>query len=138
MSTRFAVVTFVSAALIGVVPFAGHAFTTKKDMRVNPVNNAVFELVSSRSAKGFEYWCAVSDYARRGLDVPWTTSVYVVRGRGQSQTTGRRSSVQFTFDPDAAGLSSSQSYESSDALAVGDMMTVQQAHAQCQGLSGRY
>jgi hypothetical protein len=138
MFNRYFTGALVAVAMIGALPLAAQAFSTKKNMQVNTMNTEVFEVVSSGAAKGYEYWCAVGDYAQRGRGLPWKANIYVARGLGQSETTEKRSAVQFTFDPQAAGVTASASYRSTSDLFVGDNMSVQQAVSQCQTLSGRY
>lgn len=124
------------AALIATfafaLPGAGDAFTSKLGARVNPVNAAVFEVVPRSSGTGQVFWCSAADYAQRELGASWQARVYVVRGRAQSETTGRRSSVQFTLDPKAAGITPASSSISLNTFVVGDSMSVQQAHSYCQ------
>jgi hypothetical protein len=138
MVARKLIGALVSAAVIGALPLAAQAFSAKKNMQVNTLNSEVFEVVSSRAAKGYEYWCAVGDYAQRGKGMPWKANIYVARGLGQSETTDKTSAVQFTFDPKAAGTPVSASYRSTSDVFVGDTMSVRQAVSQCQTLSGRY
>jgi hypothetical protein len=138
MIARFVKGAIVSAAVIAALPLAAQAFSAKKNMQVNNMNADVFEVVSSGAAKGFEYWCAVGDYAQRGRGMPWKANIYVARGLGQSETTGKNSAVQFTFDPQATGVVISATYRSTSDLLVGDNMSVQEAVSQCQTLSGRY
>ncbi|WP_037309371.1 hypothetical protein [Ruegeria halocynthiae] len=63
------------------------------------VNNSVFEVIprSRRDADG--YWCAAADFARRTLGAGWQQPIYVVRGYGPSEATGRRTAVQFSITP---------------------------------------
>lgn len=138
MIARFVKGAIVSAAVFGALPLAAQAFSAKKNMQVNNMNPQVFEVVSSGAAKGYEYWCAVGDYAQRGRGMPWKANIYVARGLGQSETTGKTSAVQFTFDPQATGVVISATYRSTSDLLVGDNMSVQEAVSQCQTLSGRY
>ena len=51
-----------------------------------------------------DYWCAVGDYARRGLRLPWDTEIYVLRDIGAAASGGARSAVQFTVMPDQLGV----------------------------------
>lgn len=138
MISRYLIGALVSVSVIGAVPALAQGFSAKKNMQVNTMNPAVFEVVSTGAAKGYEYWCAVGDYAQRGRGLPWKANIYVARGLGQSETTGKTSAVQFTFDPAVVGTVVSASYRSTSDLQVGDNMSVQQAVNQCQNLSGRY
>ncbi|MDK3075473.1 hypothetical protein QO034_20570 [Sedimentitalea sp. JM2-8] len=120
------------AILLVGAPGAGDAFTSRSGARVNPVNQAVFEVVPRSSGNGPIIWCAAADYAQRALKAPWQARVYVARGRGVSVTTGRRSAVQFTLDPAAAGIVPNGTSLSLNSFAVGDSMSVQQAFGYCQ------
>ncbi len=107
------------------------AFTSRKGARVNPVNSLVFEVVP-RNSRGSEIWCGAADYAHRALGAPWQSRIYVYREMGQSETTGRRTAVQFTMDPQAAGIAPGASSLSLNNFVVGDSMSVQQAFTHCQ------
>ncbi|AVO39549.1 hypothetical protein [Pukyongiella litopenaei] len=121
----------LTAMLAGLVPLSALAFSAPHGARVNPVSNAVFEVVPRSSGNGPVFWCAAADYARRALGAPWTARIYIARGRGVSETTGRRSSVQFTLDPAAAGIQPMPPSVSLNALRAGDNMSVQEANSYC-------
>jgi len=124
-----------ASALLALVPVLtpdpGLAFRGGGDTRVAPVNKAVFEVVARGSGTGYAYWCGAADYARRALGADWQDTIYIARGRGESVTTGRRSAVQFTLDPVAAGITPTGSSISLNALKVGDNMSVTQANSYC-------
>lgn len=101
-------------------------------VRVNPVNSAIFEVVPRGSGRTNDIWCGASEYARRALGAGWKTRVYVARGRDVSVTTGRRSSVQFTIDPRAAGITPIEGGFFRTGFAVGDSMSVSQANGMCE------
>lgn len=125
----------VMSAIIGVglaLPHAAQAFTSKLGARVNPVNAAVFEVVPRSSGDGQLFWCSAGDYAQRSLGASWRDTIYIARSRAPSETTGRRSSVQFTLDPQAAGITPAPSSLSLNSLNVGESMSVQQAFGFCQ------
>jgi hypothetical protein len=122
----------LGSAVALAIPQAGDAFTSKLGARVNPVNSAVFEVVPRSSGDGQIFWCSAADYAQRALGASWQAQLYIVRGRAPSVTTGRRSSVQFTLDPTAAGVTPAPSSISLNALDPGENMSVQQAYTYCQ------
>ncbi|MEY8829004.1 hypothetical protein AB9K34_11410 [Sedimentitalea sp. XS_ASV28] len=122
---------FMLAGFALALPQAGEAFTSKLGARVNPVNSSVFEVVPKSSGDGQVFWCSAADYAQRELRAPWQARIYIARGRAPSMTTGRRSSVQFTLDPQAAGITPAPSSISLNSLKVGESMTVQQAYGYC-------
>ena len=119
------------AVLVTISPRPADAFNGKFGVRVAPVNDVVFEVVPRSSGSGPIFWCGAADYARQVLGAGWKTTIYIARGRGQSETTNRRSAVQFTLDPSAAGITPTGQSLSLNALKVGDNMTVQQANHYC-------
>lgn len=119
------------ALLPGLVPDAASAFSGPRGTRVAPVNDAVFEVVARGAGNGSDYWCGAAEYARRQLGAGWSARIYVARGRGQSVTTGRRSAVQFTLDPTAAGITPAAPSLSINSMPVGDNMTVQDGNRLC-------
>jgi hypothetical protein len=86
-------------ALVLGLPAAATAFTSVNRQTVNPLPNGGFEVVARPGAFSEDYWCAAGDFARRSLRIPWDTQLYVSRTLGPSDTTGRRSAVQFSTDP---------------------------------------
>ena len=132
MMTRFLPV-FLVLAMIGVIlPDSGRAgFSGRLGTWINQVNANVFEVIPRSSGSGPVFWCGAADYAHRGLGASWSAQLYIARGRGPSETTKRRSAVQFTLDPGAAGISPSGPSYSLNSLRVGDHMSVQQAYLYC-------
>lgn len=126
---------FTTGALLALLPVlspdAAMAFSGKRGTRVAPVNDVVFEVVARGSGTGYDYWCGAADYARRALGAAWTDTIYIARGRGQSVTTGRRSAVQFTLNPSAAGITATGPSLSLNSFKVGDNMSVQQGNTYC-------
>ena len=118
--------------LVTSFPGVADAFTSMRGAKVNPVNAAVFEVVPRSGGSGLDYWCGAGDYAQRALRAAWTAPIYIARGLGTSVTTGRRSAVQFTLDPVAAGVTPIASGISINALRVGESMTVRQAFNYCE------
>jgi len=133
----FAAATFL-ALIPMLVPEVALAFSGRRGTRVAPVNNAVFEVVARGSGTGPDYWCGAADYARRALGAGWSDTIYIARGRGQSVTTGRRSAVQFTLNPGAAGITPIEPSLSLNALKVGDNMSVTQANSYCNRAPDRF
>ncbi len=119
------------AIAAAVMPTDANAFTSRSGARVNPVDDVVFEVVP-RNGKGWDVWCAAGDYARRELDAAWNARVFVVRGRGPSVTTNRRTAVHFTLNPDRTGVSPTET-SSPNVFGVGNNMTVRQAFDFCMG-----
>lgn len=129
---KAAAIALCSAILVLVTSEASFAFTTKNQMRVNPVDAAVWEVVPRRATSGEEIWCAAADFVNRGLRRPWNTEIFVFRGRGPSVTTGRVTAVQFTIDPDAAGIEPTEPGLLLNAFRVGDHMSADRARVLCQ------
>jgi hypothetical protein len=98
---------------------------------VNPVDDKVFEVIARTSGSAGDYWCGAADYAQRGLGVAWTATLYISRGRGPSETTNRRTAVQFTLDPARAPQSAGGRIFQFGDLRAGDSMSVQRAHQYC-------
>lgn len=127
-------VSYAMAALSAVLlslPISAEAFSAKRNMRVYPVDNVVFEVIARTAGGAGDYWCGAADYAQRALGASWTARVYVVRGRGPSVTTGRRTAVQFTLQPAAAGVQPIDPALSIDMMKPGDSMTVAHALTYC-------
>lgn len=128
----------VAAALATSLPEQADAFTANNGVRVNPVNSAIFEVVPRGSGRTNDFWCGASEYARRALGAGWKTQIYVARGRDVSVTTGRRSSVQFTIDPQAAGITPVDGGFFRSGFTVGDSMSVSQANGLCEPVPIRF
>ncbi len=126
---RFGLV--LTAGLAAMQPALGHAFTSRGGARVNPVDAAVFEVVPNSGGGGDLYWCGAADYAQRALNAPWQARLFIYRGRGPSETTNKRSAVQFTLDPNLAAAAPSRSWPSINSLQAGETMSVQQAFSHC-------
>jgi hypothetical protein len=122
----------VLAGVLTILPDDGDAFTSRRGAKVNPVNAAVFEVVPKSGGIGADYWCGAADYAHRQLKASWQARIYIARGRGPSVTTGKRSAVQFTLDPAAAGITPAPSSLSLNSLKVGESMSVQNGFSYCQ------
>ncbi|UWQ93371.1 hypothetical protein K3727_13185 [Rhodobacteraceae bacterium M382] len=116
------------------------AFSTRDGARVNQVNDVVFEVIGrSTASSAQQFWCAASEYARRALNAGWTDRVYLVQGRGQSVTTNRRSAVQFTMSPQAAGITPIENNSVRlNSLKPGESMSVQQANLYCSAIPDRF
>jgi len=113
-------------------PALAQAFTAIPGVRVNPVNEAVFEVIPEGSGDIAGFWCGASEFARRALGADWQDTVYVLRGRGDSVTTNRSAAAHFTLDPKAIGLGPAPQGWLRMGLKAGDRMSVQSAHSYCQ------
>ncbi|WP_281955924.1 hypothetical protein [Pseudophaeobacter arcticus] len=119
----------LTAAL--VAPLTAEAFTTPDGVRINPVNDLIFEVIPQSSGSFSEFWCGASEYARRVKGAQWLDTIYVVQGRGTSVTTGRRSAVQFTLSPEQVGVSPPPQGWLALGIKPGNRMSVQQARSYC-------
>ncbi len=92
------------------------------------VNNSVFEVIPRARQDVDGYWCAAADFARRTLGAGWQQRVYVVRGYGPSEATGRRTAVQFSLTPPK---NAPQQSSVSLGFQGGESMSVQGANGRC-------
>jgi len=138
---RFAAALIGLSVLVSGLPQGAGAVNIKPTMRAYPVNDTVFEVVGISSAGGGGYWCGAADYAQRVLHADWAAPIYVVRGRGPSVTTGRRSAVQFSLvapklpgDPSAADapLQKYLPFHLLNEMTPGIHMSVQEAMGYCE------
>lgn len=123
---------FAGAILLAGVAGSADAFTSTNGQRVNQASEAVFEVVARGRSRTNDYWCSASEFARRVLGAGWRDQIYVVRGYGPSVTTGRRTAVQFTLDPQAAGVTPLDGGVIVSGWTVGDGMSIQRANGFCE------
>ncbi|QBF31219.1 hypothetical protein [Thalassococcus sp. S3] len=90
-----------AAAATALLPISASAFRADNYMRVNPVGPATFEVINRPGKGPSDFWCAAGDFVRGRLSVPSNQRVYIVRGRGPSQTEPGRSAVIFSLQPPA-------------------------------------
>ncbi len=121
----------VLTAVLLALPVPADAFSGRHNTRVNPVNDVVFEVIARTAGSADDYWCGAAEYAHRALGAPWSAHIYIVRGRGPSVTTGRRTAVQFTLHPGAAGVVPRDPAFLMNRMSPGDNMSVQQAIRSC-------
>lgn len=124
-------------ALLILVPTglwaAGIGFTAINRFPVVDIGNARFEVIARGGrVNAQKYWCAAGDYGlARGIR--GNTRIYLAEAEGPSVSTPGRKAVQFTFDPQAAGVTPIQPRVSLSVRAVGDNMTVTAARQFCTG-----
>jgi len=94
------------------------------------LNNSVFEVIPRGRTDVDGYWCAASDFARRTLGADWRQPIYVVRGYGPSEATGRRTAVQFSLQK-PAGDTPPQKGVVTGSFAPGTSISVQRANGRC-------
>ncbi|CUJ91326.1 hypothetical protein RUE5091_01084 [Ruegeria denitrificans] len=96
----------VFAALVASTPVS--AFNGRLGYQSVALSNTVFEVIPRGRTDVDGYWCAASDFARRTLGADWKQRIYVKRGYGPSEATGRRTAVQFSLTaPEGAPQQSS-------------------------------
>ncbi|MEP2533393.1 hypothetical protein [Shimia sp.] len=83
-------------------------FRTFTGVRVNPINEAVFEVIPIPASVEEQFWCGAGEYARRVLGAPQNAQVYVVSGVGPGLTMQTKSAAQFSLSPQASGASGVQ------------------------------
>ncbi|TDK51598.1 hypothetical protein E1832_03075 [Antarcticimicrobium luteum] len=118
-------------ALCLALPIPAEAFSGRRDTRAYPISDVAFEVIARTAGSADVYWCGASDYARRVLNAPWSAKIHVLRGRGPSVTTGRRTAVQFTLDAQAVPPQPRELFFVLNRLRPGDRMSVQQAATHC-------
>ncbi|KIC13804.1 hypothetical protein [Leisingera sp. ANG-Vp] len=123
----------LAAAVPAVLPEQAAAWNDRRAARINTVSQDVFEVVPG-IASGRIFWCVAADHAQRTLKAPWNADLYITRGLGPSETTGRVSAVQFTLNPDLAPAASRGNINS---LEAGQRLSVQRAYDYCYRLPGR-
>ncbi|AHD01488.1 hypothetical protein [Leisingera methylohalidivorans] len=119
-----------ASLLLVAFPDSSAAGASRHSIRVNPVSDGVFEVIPN-TGNGYLFWCGAADYAQRSLRVSRNSMLHITRGLGRSETTGRRSAVQFTLDPDLAPAAPAGGYGSVNSLQSGDTMSVQEALGYC-------
>lgn len=118
-------------ALCLALPIPAEAFNGRRDTRAFAIDDNAFEVIARTAGSADDYWCGASDYARRVLNAPWTAQIYVLRGRGPSVTTGRRTAVQFTLDADAVPPRAQGPFLVLNLMKPGYHMSVQLAAVAC-------
>ncbi|KUJ80575.1 hypothetical protein AVO45_05885 [Ruegeria marisrubri] len=122
----------VLALIATATSFVSMAGAAPNGFRAEAINSTDFEVIPRSRNDISGYWCAAADFARRKLGAGWTQPIYVLRGFGPSVTTGRKTAVQFTLDPGAAGLVPSDQGWIRSGLKPGDSMSVQRAQGFCE------
>ncbi len=116
------------AAVVLSTPVSATGFA-RLGYQIASVNSNVYEVIPRGRTDVDGYWCAAADYARRTLGAGWKQPIYVVRGYGPSEATGRRTAVQFSINP-PAGVSTPTKTVSVGFVA-GQSRSVQSANSLC-------
>lgn len=122
-----------------VVQVQGHAavrgqgeFYTINDLRAVVLPDGLIEIKGRPTKTKDAYWCAVGDFARRGLGLSWNDRIYVVRGIGAAKTGGARSAVHFTATPEKLGVAPYEANLVLDVLTPGYSRAVNSARGYCR------
>ncbi|MBO9446276.1 hypothetical protein [Ruegeria sp. R14_0] len=123
------VMTLAAAAAI-LLSVPATASAARNGFQTVALNNTEFEVIPRARRDVDGYWCAAADFARRTLGAGWQDRIYVVRGYGPSEATGRRTSVRFSIAPPAGGQPQQGSFLTS-GFNPGESMSVQGANGRC-------
>lgn len=118
----------------GTAGFSGNvpgSITVRNGIRVFPVDANLFEVSPGASARTDDYWCGASEYARRKLGAPWSARIYVASGIQPGAVSGRRSTVLFTLNPEAAGVTPVD-LTVRTGFTVGDNLSLNMANTRCR------
>lgn len=126
---RFKVIGACAVAALMLSPLSASAFRALNWLQVNPMPGGVFEVVGEPGSGPIQYWCAAGDYARQVLGVAANQRIYIVRGRGPSETTDRRSAVQFSLTKPPGDYQPSYSLS---VTAVGENLRAASARFYCE------
>lgn len=113
----------------GVAAFAADMYG--EGFEIHPVNDIVYEAVSDGAHGGAAFWCAAGEFVEIKLKASPDTQIFVVRGAGVSETTGRKTAAQFTIDAETAGVTPVESGGNLNELVVGESMTAGEARNFC-------
>jgi len=126
MSLRFALLV---AALGVTAALPALSWQADNLSEVNEVGPGVFEVIGRTGAAGPDYWCAAGDYAMRVLGAANDQRIYIARGRGAPESSGRTTSVQFSLDrPDGPDVKPALFLR---MKTVGDNMSAAMARSYC-------
>lgn len=118
----------VFAALVLSAPAS--AYNGRLGFQTVALNSTVFEVIPRGRTDVDGYWCAAADFARRTLGAGWQQRIYVYRGYGPSEATGRRTAVQFSLQPPKEPAQRNSGFVTS-GFTPGDSMSVQGANGRC-------
>ena len=117
---------------IALMPGLAGAFMASNLLQVNKVSNSVFEVVGNPGSGPGDYWCAAADFVQREVTNNATQRIYVTRALGQSETTIRRSAVQFSLTE--PGAEQAGNMISLSVSHVGDSLIAASAREYCNDL----
>ncbi len=129
MKTKLVSALVLASLATGVFAASPTGFNYKKT-RVFQLDASTFEVVPKKRPRVDDYWCAASEFAVRRLGSAWRQRLYVASSYSDAVTTGRPSTIRFTLDPDAAGITPNDGSVSS-GFRVGDNMSIQLANTRC-------
>jgi hypothetical protein len=130
MKKSLSVLALCVAAVSACAVEASNFKSLKYGARAYPHGGVVFEVAPQFGSTRSAFWCAGSEYARRYLGAGWQTPIYVVRGPGTGEVSGRKDTVLFTLDPVGSQAQPSGIFQF-NGLNTGSAKTVQSADAEC-------
>ncbi len=89
--------TLTCAVALSLLPSLAMAWVADNRLTVNPLPDGSFEVIGAPGSAGSDYWCAAGDYALTVLGAQNNDRIFITRGRGEPQTSDRKSSVQFSL-----------------------------------------
>lgn len=123
-----------AAAVLMALPMSAQAFKADKRLPVADIGNATFEVVARGGTGPKAYWCAAAQYAR-SIGATSGERIFLAKGPGPSSTLPGRTAVQFTTNPDVAGVTPLEPQSGLSVTATGDNLSVVEAQQYCyQGL----
>ena len=109
---------------------AAAAGFSNKTTRVFQLSGSLFEVVPRKVPRFDDYWCAASEFAVLTLGTDWSEDIYVASSYTESVTNGHPSTVRFSLDPQADGITPVDGSISS-GFRVGDHMSITRAYSRC-------
>lgn len=119
-----------ASVLLGL-PASASTFRAINGVEVVPVNSYEIEVFSRWGDPKEQYWCAAADFLRR-QGMPWKTRVYVAKGWSRGKVTGVPSTVTFTIDPAASGVTPYENNLITDLFTVGYSKSLTGAWKYCR------
>ena len=131
-------IRILPAIVLFALPQASVAFQGKRGTTVNAINDTAFEVIARTAGSAQDYWCGAADFALTQLRASWSAEIRIIRGRGPSETSNRRSAVQFTLiSNEGLARSGNRSALQFGSLQVGDTLRVRSAYQFCVQPVGR-
>jgi hypothetical protein len=128
---KFSWLPISAVSVLLCLPASASTFRAINGVEVLPVNKSEIEVFSRRSPPKEQYWCAAADFLRR-QGLPWKTRVYVAQGYARGKVSGVPSTVTFTIDPVASGVTPYENNLITDLFTVGYSKSLTGAWKYCR------